>query len=131
MLNEMQVLDKIIEISKALDEIDNFDKNVPEKMIEYNYKLSDLYHYIENNTLDSKKCYRICREFKKVLKKRRDFKNNVELLNEYKQLKLKLNSGIENRQMLLSSLGKRSKRLNQPYKNRIYTDEELKKIMED
>ena len=127
----MQVLDKIIEISKALDEIDNFDKTVSEKMTEYNYKLSDLYHYIENNTMDSKKSYRICREFKKVLKARRDFKNNVELLNEYKLLKLKLNSGIENRQMLLSSLGKRSKSLNQPYKNRIYTEEELKKIMED
>ncbi len=126
----MNILEKIIEVSKILDEIDKFDNNISDKMLEYNYKLSDLYHYIENNNMDNKKCYRICREFKKVLKERREFKNNVEIMNEYKQLKLKLTSGIENRQLLLSSLGKRVKSLNMPYKNRIYTEEELKEIME-
>ena len=126
----MEILEKIIEISKILDEVDKFDNNISDKMLEYNYKLSDLYHYIENNNMDNKKCYRICREFKKVLKERREFKNNVEIMNEYKQIKLKLTSGIENRQLLLSSLGKRAKCLNMPYKNRVYTDEELKEIME-
>ena len=119
----MEILEKIIEISKILDEVDKFDNNISDKMLEYNYKLSDLYHYIENNNMDNKKCYRIVRE-------RREFKNNVEIMNEYKQIKLKLTSGIENRQLLLSSLGKRAKCLNMPYKNRVYTDEELKKIME-
>ncbi len=126
----MNILEKIVEVSKILDEVDKFDNNISDKMLEYNYKLSDLYHYIENNNMDNKKCYRICREFKKVLKERREFKNNVEIMNEYKQLKLKLTSGIENRQLLLSSLGKRVKSLNMPYKNRIYTEEELKEIME-
>ena len=82
-------------------------KTYPEELITY------------LNTIDPKE------EFPKI------DKYIEKLLNEYKLLKLKLNSGIENRQMLLSSLGKRSKSLNQPYKNRIYTEEELKKIMED
>ena len=109
----MNILDKVVEVSKILDEIDEFDKSVPDKMAEYNYKLSDLYHYIESNTMDSKKSYRICREFKKVLIERREF-----------------NLGIDNRKMLLSTIGKKAKYLNQPYKNRIYDDEELKRIME-
>ena len=126
----MNILDKVIEVSKILDEIDEFDNGVPDKMSEYNSRLSDLYHYIESNTMDSKKSYRICREFKKVLKERREFKNNVELLHEYQNNKQKLNLGIDNRKMLLSAIGKKAKYLNQPYKNRIYEDEELKRIME-
>ena len=122
----MNIQNKIIEISKLLDDIDNFDASVPDKMTEYNNKLCDLNHYIENNTIDTKKAYRICKEFKAVLKERREFKNNVELLHEYQNNKLKLNNGIENRQILLSQIGKRAKHLNQPYKNRIYTEEELK-----
>ena len=127
----MNILDKVIEVSKILDEVDEFDNNISRKMSEYDYRLSDLYHYIENNNMNSKKSYRICKELKRVLKDRREFKNNVELINEYKQSKLKLTSGIENRKMLLSAIGKRSKQLNQPYKNRIYEDEELVKIIEE
>lgn len=125
----MQILEKVIEATKILDEIDNFDISVPDKMTEYNYKLSDLYHYIENNKMDSKKCYRMYREMKKVLKERRNFKNNVELLHEYQKHKQKLNNGIANRQILLSEIGKKAKNLNQPYNNRIYTEEELNKII--
>ena len=121
----MNIQDKVIEISKLLDEIDTFDESVSDKMSEYNSKLSDLNHYIESHTIDSKKAYRICKEFKTVLKERREFKNNVEILHEYQKNKLKLNNGIANRQILLSDIGKRAKLLNQPYKNRVYTEEEL------
>lgn len=121
----MNIQNKVIEISKLLDDIDNFDASVPDTMAKYNNKLCDLYHYIENNTIDSKNAYRICKEFKAVLKDRREFKNNVEILHEYQKNKLKLNSGIENREFLLSQLGKRAKNLNQPYNNRIYTKEEI------
>ena len=125
------IQEKIIEISKLLDDIDNFDNSVSDKMSEYSCKLSDLYHYVESNKMDSKRCYRFCKELKKVLAERREFKNNVELLREYKTNKAKLNNGIENRQILLSILGKRAKLLNCPYKNRVYLEEELKEIMED
>ncbi len=124
------ILEKIIEVSNILDEIDDFESSISSEMSNYNYKLSDLYHYVENNTMDTKKCYRLCRELKKVLEERRQFKNNVELFHEYKNNIQKLNNGKENRQLLLSAIGKRSKQLNQPYKNRVYAEEELKEIME-
>ena len=124
------ILEKIIEVSNILDEIDDFESSISSEMSNYNYKLSDLYHYVENNTMDTKKCYRLCKELKKVLKERRQFKNNVELVHEYKNNVQKLNNGKENRQLMLAAIGKRSKQLNQPYKNRVYSEEELKEIME-
>ena len=124
------ILEKIIEVSNILDEIDDFESSISSEMSNYNYKLSDLYHYVENNTMDTKKCYRLCKELKKVLKERRQFKNNVELFHEYKNNVQKLNNGKENRQLMLAAIGKRSKQLNQPYKNRVYSEEELKEIME-
>lgn len=122
----MEVINAVIEVSKILDEIDKFDSNVSNKMSEFDNKLIDLYHYIENNPIDTKKAYRLCKELKSILNERRDLKNNVELLREFQKHKLKLNNGIANRQVLLSEMGKRAKSLNQPYKYRIYTDEELK-----
>ena len=124
------ILEKIIEVSNILDEIDDFESSISSEMSNYNYKLSDLYHYVENNTMDTKRCYRLCKELKKVLKERRQFKNNVELFHEYKNNVQKLNNGKENRQLMLAAIGKRSKQLNQPYKNRVYSEEELKEIME-
>ncbi len=124
------ILEKIIEVSNILDEIDDFESSISSEMSNYNYKLSDLYHYVENNTMDTKKCYRLCKELKKVLKERRQFKNNVELFHEYKNNVQKLNNGKENRKLMLAAIGKRSKQLNQPYKNRVYLEEELKEIME-
>ena len=124
------ILEKIIEVSNILDEIDDFESSISSEMSNYNYKLSDLYHYVENKTMDTKKCYRLCKELKKVLKERRQFKNNVELFHEYKNNVQKLNNGKENRKLMLAAIGKRSKQLNQPYKNRVYLEEELKEIME-
>ena len=75
--------------------------------------------------LDSKKCYRFCKELKQVLNERREYKQNMSVYQKYKANIQKLVNGQENRNILLSSLGKEEKRVKTPYKNRVYTIEEL------
>ena len=126
----MNVLEKVIEVSKILDDLNIFNEEISNTAQKYDYMLSDLYHYLEDAKLNPKMCYRFCKELKRVLKERRQFKNNASLSQVLESQKSKLINGKDNRQMLLSNIGKKEKQLNFPYKNRIYTDKELKKIME-
>lgn len=120
------------EIEKAITQLDNIDKYInelPELKSNNDLAISDLYHYIENNTMNSKSCYRIVKELKQNLIKRRKLKNEEEILRTYINQKSKL-VGIDNRKMILAELHKTQKRLNQPYKNRIYVEQELKDMLE-
>ena len=126
----MDVLKKVIESSKILDELDKFEESIPNLQQEIDYKVSDLYHYLENTPMDSKKSYRFCKELKKILIERREIKNNIAISNCFNTQKQKFMNGIDNRKMALSSIGKISKQLDSEYKYRIYTEEEIKKIME-
>ena len=42
------ILEKIVEATKILDEIEDFDKIVNENISHCDSKVSDLYHYLEN-----------------------------------------------------------------------------------
>ena len=122
----MNVKEKIIEVSKILDELDSFDDSIPEMTQNFDYKLSDLYHLLENSSLNSKFCYRFCKEMKSVLKERREFKTNMRVYHNYKAQKDRLNNGKENRKIMLSQICNEDKKLRaSKYKNRIYTSEEL------
>lgn len=121
-----EIRNKIIELSKILDEIDCFSSNIPNKDQEYDLKISDLYHKLENMNLDSKKCYRFCKELKAVLSERREYKNDKDLYMLYNRNIQKLFSGVDNRKIVLSQLSAEEKKLrSSKYKNRIYTEEEL------
>lgn len=122
----IEIRDKVIELSKILNELDNFNNNIPVKDQEFDLKLSDLYHKLENMTLDSKKCYRYCKELKSLLLERREYKNNKELYMIYNRNIQKMLSGIDNRNIVLSNLSTLENNLrSSKYKNRIYSEEEL------
>ena len=122
----MNVKDKILEVSKLLDELDTFEEQIPSTEQSFDYRLSDLYHKLETMTLDSKKCYRFCKELKDVLKKRREWKTNRSVFSKYQSQRDRLNSGKNNRQFLLANICKDETNIrNSVYKNRIYTEEEL------
>ena len=123
----MNVKDKLLEISSLLDELDDFEDEIPVIQQQYDYKLSDLYHNLENMTLDSKKCYRFCKELKSILLERREWKNNLAVFRKYNSQKLKLCNGKDNRKILISSICKEDNEIrNSKYKNRFYSDEDLK-----
>ena len=125
----MDVLSEITEIVEKLNEIDNYDIGLSQLLSECDERQQDLLHYIENNKINMLWCYKYVRELKNIREKRRKIKNDIERLIRYKELKTKLASTQENRQLMLAELNKREKNLNCPYKNRRYSEEELQKIL--
>ena len=121
----MNILEKVITVSNLLNELDDFESTICDKVSYYDCKVSDLYHLLENMKLNSKNCYRYCKELKQVLIERREYKQNMSVYQKYKANIQKLINGKENRSILLSSLGKEEKDTRSPYKNRIYKEEEL------
>lgn len=126
---EINVKDKIIEVSKLLDELDKYDDSLSNLLSNVDSKICDLMHLIENNVLRTNQCYRVIRELHKLRLERRKIKNDMDLIQVFKFEKNKL-LNIENRKFLLSAIGKENKRhKNAKYINRVYTEEEIKKLI--
>ena len=126
---KINVKDKIIEVSKMLDELDEYDDSLSSSLSITDSKISDLMHLIESNTLKTNQCYRIVRELRKLRLERRKIKNDMDLLQVFKTEKNKL-LNVEYRKFLLNSIYKEDKRQNNAkYNNRIYSEEELKEIL--
>ena len=126
---KINVQDKIIEVSKMLDELDEYDDSLSSSLSTVDSKICDLMHLIENNTLKTNQCYRIVRELRKLRLERRKIKNDMDLLQVFKTEKNKL-LNVEYRKFLLNSIYKEDKRQNNvKYNNRIYSEEELKEIL--
>lgn len=123
---DVNIKDKILEVSQLLDELDTFEEEISNKDQYYALKLSDLYHYVENTKMDSKKCYRFCKELKEVLCERRIFKNNSQVYYEFRRNKDKFYNGKTNRKIALSKICNEDNKIKKSkYHNRIYKDNEL------
>lgn len=87
----------------------------------------DLIDFVEEvKKLNSKFCYRFCKEFQLILRERRVFKNNAQVYYEFRRNKDKFYNEKNNRKIALSKICNESKKLEQSkYNNRIYTKEEL------
>ena len=118
---DLDLLDDITEVCKLLDKIDQCEENLNNSLSRYDLMTCDLLHKIENDELNTKLCWGVIKELKKVRIERRKVKNNREILRVYKDLQTKMLKQ-ENRQLLLADLNKTKKRGNCKYKNRIYTD---------
>ena len=127
-MTDIDIIEEAKIIITKLNKLDEYFDNMSEMQREVDYKLCDLYHYIENNSLKTNECYRIIKEIKKQRQIRRRLKNDYELLKIYKNGYNKLNNEA-NRKMLLADIYKINKELGKNYKNRVYTEEEIKKIL--
>lgn len=125
----MEVKQKINDIIQTLNELDEYSSTLNDKLSEVDSKTQDLLHYVETNTLNVVWCYRFMKELKTIREKRREIKNDMELINKFNEHKTKLISNIDNRNMLFNEVCKREKQLNIPYKNRQYEENELKEIL--
>lgn len=125
----MNILDKVIEANKILDEIDEYDKQLSDLLSTVDSKLCDLYHTIENNKLKTNQCYRIVQEIHKLRLERRKIKNDMGLMAVYNNNRNKL-VNYDFRKILLNNLGKENKKLlNSNYNNRKYSEEEIKDLI--
>ena len=125
----MNVKEKINEVVEILNEIDEYDEGLADKLSVYDSKLSDLYHLIEENKLKTNECYRVVQEMHKVLIERRKIKDDISLLSVYKKEKERLQND-RNRSFLRQSIYKKDRELRESvYKNRVYTDEQINEIL--
>lgn len=124
----MDVRTEIFNVVQELNEIDDYDNSLSNQLSICDSKISDLMHLIESEALKTNQCYRIVKELKKLRVERRKIKNDMDLLNTYRNNQQKL-LNQNNRQMLLAELGKKEKTLNYKYNNRVYTEEEIKELI--
>lgn len=128
MNREFDIKIKVQEVIKILDELENFENNIPTNQANVDLTISDLYHLLENQKLNTSQCYRFVKKLKEVLDERRTLKERTELIRAFNMHQSKLNNS-KNRQMLLSELGKREKQLKSEYKYRILSEEDINEIM--
>ena len=124
----MNVRDKIRDVISILNEVDIYDSTLSDSLSLVDSKICDLMHLIENKTLKTNQCYRVIKELHNLRLERRKIKNDIELMRTYKVQANKMLSK-DNRIFILSELGKLEKQLNSTYKNRVYTEEELKEMV--
>ena len=124
----MNIVEEVKEIITKLNELNKYYEELPQQLGIQDSKEQDILHYIEDNKISAFEAYRLIKELKKVRDERRVIKNNYELLQVFNSNKNKI-INQSNRQFLLQDLYVREKRLNSKYKNRQYTEEELKEII--
>lgn len=122
------IIEKIKESIKCLDEIDNLINTQSEELQKIDYEISDWLHYVENNDIDEKVSYKIMKRIKELRKIRRSLHNEHEIEVVYKNNSSKM-MGNNTRPMLLAELNKTIKQLDNDYKNRILTDDEIENVI--
>nr|DAV89096.1 MAG TPA: AT hook containing protein [Caudoviricetes sp.] len=127
-MRDKLIIDKITNAISILDEIDNMIKTQSEELQKVDYKLSDLYHLIENNELSDEASINVVREIHLLRKERRSLNNEHDLEVVYQNQKQKM-IGNDSRQFLVTELNKTNKRLNSEYKNRVYTTEQIEQLI--
>ena len=125
----MEITKVIKEAILILNKVDEYNESLPLLISNNDLAISDLYHYIENNTMNAKSSYRVVKELKDKLKERRKLKNEQDILRTFYNQKQRLLE-TNNRNMILANLGKEEKKLQALYKNRIYDEKELKQKLE-
>ena len=128
MKEEFNLLERLNLSFKELNALDEYYKEIPNIQSNIDSKLSDLYHYIENNKLSTNQCYRIVKEIKTIRQQRRKINQDWEMFRVYKANINKI-INTDNRSLLFAELKKTEKKLNSIYKNRIYSEEEIKSII--
>lgn len=124
----MNVIEELKNVVDKLDILDEYSSTLNEELSKVDCKMQDLLHYIEFNKISVKWCYRMMKEMKNLREQRRKIKNDMELLSKYTEQKNKLLSS-DNRKFFMAEIYKKDKLINQPYRNREYTEEDMQQII--
>lgn len=124
----MDVMAQIKEALRLLNSIDEYGSTLVSRLSDLDSKEQDILHYIENNRLNPLWCYNILKKIKNIRMERRKVKNDMELMSKYNDLKNRLSSK-DNREFILSQLHIKEKQLNTMYKNRKYSEEDIRDIL--
>lgn len=126
----MKIIDDINQVISLLNQIESESKNLPEKLSHADLKISDIYHFIENNNLSAKGCCRIVKLLKGVLIERRVIKIEKAISMSFNSNKNKLLQE-DNRNIFSTSINQLAKNCrSDDYKYNVLSEEEIKKFCE-
>lgn len=115
----MNNLEEIIKSINLLSEFVNSKEELLNELSESDQIISDLLHYLEFETFNASKGYKIAKKIKEVRIKRREIKNKLHIVSIFEQSQNKLINS-SNRVMLIATLIKEKNKLeNQEYNYRI------------
>ena len=122
------LVERLVDIVESVESLADEPKWYYDKVHECDLKIQDLLHLLENGTFKSYEYIRIATHIKKVRMERRIAKENQELTRLFMNSLAQLQSQ-GSRTMLEDKIYKTYKDINQPYKNRFYTEEEIEQIV--
>lgn len=125
----MDIMEKVTEALDILDQIDEYGHTLMPKLSELDCKQQDILHYIEDNRVNMLYCYNIVKKIKDIRVERRKIKHDIELMDKWHTLKSRLSSNSNTRQFILAELHKKEKSLQTVYKNRQYSEEDIRNIL--
>ena len=125
----MDVIEKLAEATNILNEVDEYQSTLADRLSELDCRQEDILHYIENNKINMLGCYRLNMELKKIRIERRKIKNDMEITRNYKEMDGRMITGTGNRDQLMVALRKKERSLQTIYKNRQYSDEDIQNIL--
>lgn len=125
----MDIMAKTKEVIDLLDQIEEYGHSLMPKLSELDSKEQDILHYIEANKINMLTCYNIVKKIKDIRVERRKVKNDRELMDKWHDMKTKLISNSNNRQFVLQELYRKDKSLQTTYKNRQYSEEDIRNIL--
>lgn len=124
------IVNKIIDVVRILDEIDEMITTQSTELQKVDLELSDLYHFIENNDLSKETSLKLIDRIKYLRIVRRTLQREYEIENAYKNNSSKM-MGNNTRGFLLSTIKQTVKNLDTEYKNRVLTEEDIKNLTEE
>lgn len=128
-MRDKLIFEKINQAVMILDEIDEMIDTQSSEIQKVDWELSDWLHYIENNDIEEKIAFKIIQRIKELRLIRRSLSNESSIEDTYKNNSSKM-MGNNTRQFLIQEIHKTINHLNCDYKNRILTDEDVKKVIE-
>lgn len=122
---DLVVLKKIQDVIQGLDELDTMFAENSQNQSKNDSEISDWLHVLQDDeNLDDAAIASIGRKIAELRKERCSLRNAYEIMKTFNENKNKLQH-VDNRKFLTAAIHKTLKNLNQPYKNRIISDEEI------
>lgn len=125
---DVVLVEKIKVVIDTMDEIDEMIKSQPTELQTIDYELSDLYHLIEHYILTESAKVNVVDRIHRLRQARRSLNNEYEIETTYQTHKSKL-TGNETRKFFANEIYKTVKKLNNEYKNRVLTEENIQELM--
>lgn len=122
------IAEKVYKVIDILDEISNIESELSNKLSQCDMKEQDLLHYLENSHLKVGGYIKLLVELKKVRIERREAKNDLNIMNEFKKNMLQIQSP-KGRETLRNIIKRQEKINNGKYHNRVYKPGELEFIV--